>query len=135
VAFQLAQIPEVSRGGESVATEPSYFVLAAVLAVGVLAWWVLRGLARRGVAGEAGDRMQRGLGQAMLAVSALLQPNTPGPEDRPGAYSERDDDFRNRKPDPDRAPKLFEDGDFPEDGLRTRLDDPRPPRVSLRVVR
>jgi hypothetical protein len=134
----LVLIPQVSQGGEPLATEPNYFGLASLLVVGLVAWWVLRRLARRGVAGEASDRMQLGLGQAMLAVSALLQPHTPGPEDRPGGYSERDDDFRSRKPDPDRAPKLFEDGEFPADGLRTRLDDPappRPPRPSLRVVR
>lgn len=127
MVVRLGLIPEVSGGGEALATEPNYFGLAALLGAGLFAWWILRRLARRGIAGAASDRMHRGLGQALLGLGAILQPHTPGPEDRPGAYTERDEDHRNRKPDPDRAPVLFEGGGFPPDGLRTTLD-PDPDR-------
>lgn len=64
----------------------------------------------------------------------MFQPRRVERTDRPGRYSERDEPQHNRRPDPDRAPLLFEDDRWPRDGLRTVLDEAPEPRPRLRLI-
>ena len=120
----ITQQPAAGRSTPS-AADGSGLAYLAVFFLAVTALHVLlSALARRGLIDYRTRDVGRGLGNALVSLSALLQPNVPPPEDRPGAMQLRRQDGRGRPPDPDRAPILFEDGQWPEDGLRTRLSGP-----------
>lgn len=114
--------PMVQRAPETGTIGAGWLILGVLLLAGS-AFVVLR--LRGGPTGEqAGQRVGRGLGNAMAAMGALLQPDHPPPEDRPGQVQLRQDDEQGGTPNPDRAPVLFHDPTdptLPDDGLRMRL--------------
>lgn len=102
--------------------------VVAFFLVLTLIYVVLRALEKRGIIREGpGRKLGRGMGQAMVAFAAFLQPDRPSPEDLPGAIEIIEDDAAGDEPDLDAHAQLFDDGSFPNDGLRPE----RPPDRAL----
>lgn len=99
---------------EGLFTGVVFFFLALTLI-----YVVLRALERRGIISEGpGAKLGRGMGRAMVAFAAFLQPDRPSPDDMPGAIVIVEEEGIGDEPDLDEISHLIEDGSLPDDGLR-----------------
>ncbi|GEM_PF-5599598 len=105
-----------------VLSDMSWVLPVLPLVVMSLVYMVLRRMHRSGWIQSTPVRFGAGLRHALMAFGTILQPNVPGPDDRPDCIEVRQRDDAGGKPHPDRAAVLFEDGRWTPDGLRTPLD-------------